>query len=337
MTLGPLMLGIEGLTLLGEEQERLQRPEVGGVLLFSRNYQTPRQLKALTAEIKGLRWPPLLIAVDQEGGPVQRFREGFTPLPSARQLASAHREAPALAVKAAESAGWIMAAELRAHGIDFSFAPVLDMDRGLSRVIGERAFGKDPQVIAEMALAWQRGARQAGMVCVAKHFPGHGGTAPDSHHETAIDGRAVADLIHADLLPFRRLMDNGLAAIMMSHVIYPSLDSQPAGFSAHWIHYLRRELGFQGAVFSDDLGMAAAEAAGGLPQRVEAALRAGCDMAVLGNAGRGADVVLDRHPSTPAEGALRRARLHARGQARDIRELQDQPAYKAAQALLAGL
>ena len=334
--LGPLMLGVEGARLTGEESERLAHPAVGGVLLFARNYQTPGQLQALTTAIRALRDPPLLIAVDQEGGRVQRFRDGLTALPAAGRLGAAAGEAPALAREAARAAGWIMAAELRALGVDFSFAPVLDIDRGISRVIGDRAFSGMPATVAELGLAWQRGARDAGMICVAKHFPGHGGTAPDSHEDSAADGRALADLVHEDLLPFRRLIDNGLAGVMMAHVAFPAVDPMPAGFAASWTGYLRRELGFEGAIFTDDLEMAAAAVVGEPARRLDAALGAGCDMAVFGNAGRRIDGLLDR-PSTPDPlSALRLARLHGRG-GQSLDALHGSKAYQQARALLAGL
>ncbi len=311
--LGHLMLGIEGKQLLGEERDRLQHPAVGGVILFARNYTDPAQLAQLAADIRGLRTPPLLIAVDQEGGRVQRFRDGFTPLPALRQLGRAWQTAPALALEATEQAGWLMATELRDCDIDFSFAPVLDLDYGMSTVIGDRAFGESPDVVAKLALAWQRGVKEAGMICVGKHFPGHGGVVPDSHHAVAVDHRALSDLVHADLLPFRRLIANGLAAIMMAHVQYPQLDHLPAGFSKKWIEYLRTELQFQGAIFSDDLEMAAAATVGNLGDRIDAALRAGCDMANrVGNAGRAVDPILDQLPPTDSRSALRLARLHGR-------------------------
>ncbi len=310
--LGSLMLGLEGTQLLGEERERLQHPAVGGVILFSRNYANPTQLRALTAAIRALRRPPLLIAVDQEGGRVQRFREGFTTLPALGQLGRAWRTAPALALEAAEQTAWLMATELRGCDVDFSFAPVLDIDHGISEVIGDRAFGGSADAVATLALAWQRGAKAGGMISVGKHFPGHGGVAPDSHHMAAVDNRALADLIHADLLPFRRLIDNGLASIMMAHVEYPDVDKKPAGFSSIWVQYLRNQMNFQGAIFSDDLEMAAAAIAGDLANRVNAALTAGCDMAILGNAGRAVDRVLDRLPAIDSRSALRLARLHGR-------------------------
>ena len=334
--LGPLMLGVAGTRLTGEERERLAHPAVGGVLLFARNYETPAQLLALTRSISAIRNPPLLIAVDQEGGRVQRFREGLTALPAAGRLGRAALEAPALAREAARAAGWVMAAELRALGVDFSFAPVLDLDRGISRVIGDRAFSGAPEMVADLALAWQRGVRSAGMICVGKHFPGHGGTAPDSHEASAIDERALADLVHTDLLPFRRLIDNGLAAVMMAHVVFPAVDSRPAGFARTWTGYLRRTLGFEGAIFTDDLEMAAAEGAGEPAGRLDAAIAAGCDMAVFGNAGRRADMLLDRCSGPDPLSALRLARLHGRG-GESLATLHASEAYREARGQLAGL
>ena len=334
--LGPVMIGIEGLELLGEERRRLQHPAVGGVLLFARNFETPAQLLALTRSIRVLRQPPLLIAVDQEGGRVQRFRTGLTILPPMGAIGRAAAAAPALAREAAQAAGWVMAAELRALGVDFSFAPVLDLDRGVSRVIGDRAFGGDPATVAALGLAWQRGVRAAGSICIGKHFPGHGGTAPDSHQQGVVDKRALADLVHQDLLPFRRLIDNGLAGMMMAHVSFPAVDPRPAGFAPPWSAYLRRSLGFQGAIFSDDLEMAAAASEGDLAQRADTALAAGCDMALYGNAGRRIDPFLDRWATPDPLAALRLARLHGRGGS-GLDTLHASDDYRRARALLDGL
>lgn len=335
--LGPLMIGIEGHELLGEERRRLQHPAVGGVLLFSRNFETTTQLVTLTRSIKALRQPPLLIAVDQEGGRVQRFRTGLTTLPPMGAIGGAAAAAPALARQAAEVAGWVMAAELRALGVDFSFAPVLDLDRGISRVIGDRAFGSDPATVATLGLAWQRGVRAAGSICVGKHFPGHGGTAPDSHEQGVVDERPLADLVHQDLLPFRRLIDNGLAAMMMAHVNFPAVDPRPAGFASAWIGYLRQSLGFQGAIFSDDLEMAAAAAEGDPAQRADKALAAGCDMVLYGNAGRHIDPFLDRWATPDPLSAFRLARLHGGRSATGLDTLHESDAYRRARALLDGL
>jgi len=332
---GPLMLGIEGLELLGEERERLRHPAVGGVILFSRNFSTPAQLIDLTREIRALRRPPLLIAVDQEGGRVQRFHEGLTRLPAIGALGAVAAAAPQRACQQAQAAGWIMASELRALGVDFSFAPVLDLDRVISRVIGDRAFAADPVTVARLGVAWQRGVRAAGSVCVGKHFPGHGGIAPDSHERTVDDPRALADLVHADLLPFRRLIDNGLAAMMMAHVRFPAVDAQPAGFSAFWVGYLRRSLGFEGAIFTDDLEMAAASAVGDALARARRAMAAGCDMIIFGNAGRRVDPIVDALPRPDPLTALRLARVQGGG-GPDLAQLHASDDYRQARSLLAG-
>jgi len=308
------MLDLAGTALDAEERELLRHPAVGGVILFARNYESPEQLTALTTTIHRLREPALLIGVDQEGGRVQRFREGFTRLPPAGCLGRLHRERPAQARAACESIAWLMTAELRAVGVDFSFAPVLDLDRGISRVIGDRGFSADPQVVGELASSWMRGAHQAGMASVGKHFPGHGGVEADSHTDLPRDERPLVDLELEDLVPFRRLIAQGLEAIMPAHVIYPRIDPRPAGFSPLWLRQiLRRQLGFQGVIFSDDLNMAAADVAGDHVERARAAVAAGCDMLLICNNRPAAVSMLaafkdHRDPAT----SLRLLRMHGR-------------------------
>lgn len=315
MALGPVMLGLDGLELSAEEREMLCHPRVGGVILFARNYRSPEQVAALTAAIHALRQPRLLVAVDHEGGRVQRFRDGFTRLPPVRRLGEIYDRDRMRAKQLARVTGWLMAAELRAVGVDLSFAPVLDLDYGISGVIGDRAFHRDPEAVADLAHAYVSGMQKAGMEAVGKHFPGHGGIAADSHLELPVDPRAYADLEHADLLAFERMIHYGLAAIMPAHVLYPQVDDRPAGFSARWLRdILRRRLEFQGTIFSDDLDMAGAGEAGAAPERAEAALTAGCDMVLACNDRRAASAILEnlRHVVEPVS-QLRLIRLHGRG------------------------
>ncbi|MFN3919512.1 MAG: beta-N-acetylhexosaminidase [Methylohalobius sp.] len=280
----PFMFDLQGPKLAPEEREWLAHPKVGGIILFSRNYEEPAQIKALIADIRRAANKPILIAVDQEGGRVQRFRQGFTRLPPAARFGALYLKDRPAALKAAEAAGFLMAAELRAVDVDLSFAPVLDVDSKVSEVIGDRAFADDPEAVAELGGAFARGMRRAGMAAVGKHFPGHGGVAADSHLTLPEDGRRLAELEARDLLPFQRLIEEGLAAVMCAHVRYLEVDFLPAGFSAVWIQaVLRRKMGFTGAIFSDDLAMAGAAGMGDLQARAEAALAAGCDMLLACN------------------------------------------------------
>jgi beta-N-acetylhexosaminidase len=308
------MLDLEGIELSDAEREMLRHPAAGGVILFSRNFESPEQVQRLIAEIHALRSPSLLVAVDQEGGRVQRFQEGFTRLPPAAWFGELHQKSVKHAQEVSREAGWLMAAELRSVGVDFSFAPVLDLGGGLSRVIGDRAFHQKPVIVAELAHAWMSGVHAAGMAAVGKHFPGHGGVEADSHHELPIDRRRGEDIMMDDLLPFQRMIDYGLEAIMPAHVIYGQVDSRLAGFSPYWLkEILRGRLGFQGAVFSDDLSMAAADVAGDYSERARAALEAGCDMVLVCNNPAGAVQVLEAlgDYSDPVA-QMRLVRMHGR-------------------------
>ncbi len=294
MVMGPVMLDVGGKILTPEDEIRLCHPSVGGVILFARNYASSSQLIELTSSIRALRAPSLLISVDHEGGRVQRFRDGFTRIPPMRELGKLWDAHPKKSRHLAEQTGWILASELRAHGVDFSFTPVLDVDYGSSGVIGDRAFHSEPQAIAELAHSLMLGIKKAGMATVGKHFPGHGYVRADSHLEIPVDERDFADIEMCDLIPFRQMVDFGLTAVMPAHVIYPKVDPRPAGFSKVWLKdVLRGEMAFEGCIFSDDLSMEGATVAGGIVQRAEAALHAGCDMVLVCNNPASADELLD--------------------------------------------
>lgn len=315
MALGPLMIDVAGLELTAEDRELLRHPSVGGLILFARNYAEPAQVEALVREVHALREPRLLVAVDHEGGRVQRFRDGFTRLPPMRTCGRAWQRDERRALELAATVGWCIGAELRAIGIDLAFAPVLDLDFGVSSVIGDRAFHSDPDAVARLAGACMHGLKRAGMAATGKHFPGHGGIAADSHLELPVDPRPRADLEAADLVPFRRLVEAGLPSIMMAHVVYPAVDPLPASFSARWIRgELRGALEFQGAVFCDDLSMAGAAVIGDHPERARVALEAGCDMLPICNDRAATVRVIDalRVEEDPAR-HLRLLRLHGRG------------------------
>jgi beta-N-acetylhexosaminidase len=269
--------------------------------------------------------------VDHEGGRVQRFREGFTRLPAVRRLGEIHDQDPQRAQQLARVTGWLMAAELRAVGVDFSFAPVLDLDHGVSSIIGDRAFHHDPEVVADLAHAYRSGMQKAGMEAVGKHFPGHGGIAADSHLELPVDRRPYDELAMADLLAFERMIHYGLAALMPAHVLYPQVDDQPAGFSARWLKdILRRHLEFQGAIFSDDLDMAGAGLAGTPLERARAALAAGCDMVLACNDRAAAVAILKGLCAAPDPvSQVRLIRLHGRGRS-NLERLRRNPVWQQA-------
>lgn len=315
MSLGPVMIDLLGTSLEQEERELLRHPLVGGVILFTRNFADPEQLHALVADIHAIRSPRLLVAVDHEGGRVQRFREGFTRLPAVGRLGGLYARNHERARRAANTLGWLMAAELRAYDIDFSFAPVLDLDRGISEIIGDRAFERDPKVVVELAHAYVEGMGEAGMAATGKHFPGHGGVAADSHTAIPVDHREYQEIYGQDLLPFARMIRHGLAGIMPAHVIYDQVDPHAAGFSPFWLReVLRGRLKFQGVIFSDDLDMAGAAAAGSdYASRARAAMDAGCDMVLVCNNRPAAIEVLDglgSHDDPVAH--MRLARMHGR-------------------------
>ncbi|MEQ1543801.1 beta-N-acetylhexosaminidase [Methyloglobulus sp.] len=298
--IGPIMLDVAGLALTEHEKEVINHPNTGAVILFARNYQDPEQIAQLISSIRKARSGQILIAVDQEGGRVQRFQNGFTRLPPA----CCYADSPELA----ETAGWLMAAELLAVGVDFSFAPVLDIDCGISDVIGNRSFSTESILATALASAFRKGMNAAGMAATGKHFPGHGAVAVDSHLALPVDERDLDSIRAKDLLPFKTLIDEGLEAIMPAHVVYKNIDPNPAGFSPFWIQrILRKELGFNGVVFSDDLSMEGAASAGGFPERARLAQQAGCDMLLVCNNPSAAEQVLDS--LTISNNPLREQRL----------------------------
>jgi beta-N-acetylhexosaminidase len=293
MTLGPLMIDVAGTRLAPEDRELLKNPLVGGVILFSRNFATLPELEALVADIHALRDPPLIVTVDHEGGRVQRFRRDFTVLPPMRLIGHQYDMDRTQGLKLARQCGWLMAAELRSVGIDLSYAPVVDLDYGVSEVIGDRSFHRSPQAVAELAVAFMGGMKEAGMAACAKHFPGHGAVVADSHVAFPVDRREYPDLAD-DLYPYERLIDNGLAAVMASHVVYSAVDSRAAGFSPRWLQgELRDRLGFTGAIFTDDLTMQGASVGGTMAERARAALAAGCDVLPICNNRQGVIEVVD--------------------------------------------
>jgi len=337
---GSVMVDVAGLELTAAEAERLRHPLVGGVILFARNFASRAQLAELTAQIHAARHEPLLVAVDHEGGRVQRFRDdGFTALPAMRALGQSWESDPLTALQQACEVGYVLAAELRACGVDLSFTPVLDLDYGRSAVIGSRALHADPAIVAQLARALVQGLALAGMAACGKHFPGHGWAEADSHHAVPTDERTLADLLAQDAAPYGWLGDAVLPAIMPAHVIYPQVDTRPAGFSERWIQeILRQRLGYDGVVFSDDLTMEGAAVAGDILARAEAALAAGCDMVLVCNRPDLADELLARLTLPPAAASVARIRrLMPALPAPGWDDLQASPRYQRARAVAQAL
>ncbi|WP_246013402.1 beta-N-acetylhexosaminidase [Pigmentiphaga humi] len=337
---GPVMVDVAGTELTAAEAERLRHPLVGGAILFARNFRSREQLASLTHAIHAARSEPLLIAVDHEGGRVQRFRtDGFTVLPAMRTLGQRWEQDPLQAMQAATDTGRVLAAELRACGVDLSFTPVLDLDFGASRVIRDRAFHRDPRVVAMLARALAQGLALAGMAACGKHFPGHGHVEADSHHEIPVDDRTLEQVLDEDAMPYRWLGDAVLGAVMPAHVIYPRVDKHPAGFSRKWVTaVLRKRLQYGGVVFSDDLTMEGAAVAGDIHDRALAALRAGCDMVLVCNRPDLADTLLERLAWQPEAASVARIRaLKPRLASPDWAGLQSDPGYQKARKTVRAL
>ena len=315
MSLGPVMLDIEGLSLSPADRDLLREPAVGGVILFTRNFESVEQVADLVADIRNLRSPPLLIAVDHEGGRVQRFREGFTLIPPMGRIGQEFDRDAESGLAAAREAGWLIASELRAVGIDLCFAPCVDLDWGVSEIIGNRSFHHKPEAVADLANAFARGLRSAGMAAVAKHFPGHGAVLADSHLKLPVDRRDYG-LILDDMRPYERLVStSAIAGVMLAHIVYEQIEAQPAGFSEYWIQReLRSRLGFGGAVFCDDLSMKATRDYGSMAERGRLALDAGCDMILVCNDRDAAHEAVDAlNDYTNPLSLVRLARLHGTG------------------------
>ncbi|MFJ2993136.1 beta-N-acetylhexosaminidase [Pandoraea sp. NPDC087047] len=333
---GPVMLDVVGLTLSEDDIRRIDHPLTGGVILFARNFDDRAQLCSLTKQIRDVR-DDILIAVDHEGGRVQRFRtDGFTHLPAMGKLGKLWHEDVFKATRVTTAVGYVLASELRACDIDLSFTPVLDLDYGTSAVIGDRAFDADPRVVAMLAKSLNHGLLLAGMANCGKHFPGHGFVAADSHHEIPVDERSLAEILSVDAQPYDWL-GMSLAAVMPAHVIYPQVDPNPAGFSAKWLkEILRGKYAFDGVIFSDDLSMQGASAAGDVVTAAHAALDAGCDMVLICNSPEKADRLLrEMKPVTDTVSQRRIKHLQARGKAHGWEKMQAQAEYQAAKRLIA--
>jgi len=310
MAYGRLMLDLAGTELTAEEQQILQSPQVGGVILFARNIQSREQVTALNAQIRQAS-ANLLIAVDQEGGRVQRLRDGFTPLPPMQLLADSVVQNPEVGVQLVRDTGWLMASEVLACGFDISFAPILDVDRDTSSIIGDRAFSDQPEMVITLAQAFIEGMNEAGMAATGKHFPGHGGIVADSHLEAPVDHRSWQQLLDHDLKPFVALSKQ-LAGVMPAHITFPAVDPDSVGFSGFWLQQvLRQQLGFDGVIFSDDLSMKGADVAGGYIDKAQLALNAGCDMILVCNCPEGAREVLQMMEHRSLAGSDRIASMGA--------------------------
>jgi len=329
---GPVVVDVVGVTLGEEDLARIRHPAAGAAILFSRNFQSAEQLLSLCEDIKRQREPELPVCVDHEGGRVQRFREGFTLIPPMRHLGKIWDRDREKGRELATSIGYVIAAELGAHGLDFSFTPVLDLDYGGSSVIGDRALHFDPTAVGALGACLVKGLAQGGAAAVAKHFPGHGYAEADSHVAAPKDDRPYKEILRKDIVPYRAVIEAGVAGVMPAHVVYPQVDAEPAGYSKRWLQeVLRGQLGFDGLVFSDDLSMEGAAVAGGPPERARAALAEGCDMVLLCNNPKGLDELLASLEGVPLQKPERLDRMRRQG-GRDLRK---SVAYREAQEVLA--
>jgi len=340
MPLGPIMLDLDGTRLTAEEKTLLQHPLVGGVIYFSRNYESIEQIEQLSSTIREIR-PEILIAVDQEGGRVQRFKEGFTRLPAMQRFLPLYRKNPASATTLIKDCGWLMASELLCVGIDFSFAPVLDVDDHHCSVIADRAFSNQPEQVIELASAFIDGMHEAGMAATGKHFPGHGNVNQDSHLTLPEDDRSMEDIASSDMLPFRQLASS-LDAIMPAHIRFPQIDPEhPVGFSTYWLQdILRKQLQFSGVIFSDDLTMEGAAIAGSYSERAHLAIAAGCDMVLICNHRAGALEVIRTLEQQVSKGHRFSEKRLVSMQAKrkpSLRQLKDEQRWQRANAIMGAM
>lgn len=334
--MGPIMLDVLGTSLTAEDKELLQHPLVGGLILFTRNYESPEQIAQLTADIRRAANKPIIIAVDHEGGRVQRFRDGFSLIPAMGKIWNFADKNVIKAQALAKQSAILMALEVQAVGIDISFAPILDID-DISAVIGDRAFHKNPEVVCQLASAFVDGLHLVGMKATGKHFPGHGSVEADSHIDLPIDLRSRDEIFSLDMLPFKTLINNNkVDALMPAHVIFPDIDSEAVGFSPYWLKdVLRDELGFKGVIFSDDLSMEGAACVGGYVERAEAAQQAGCDMLLLCNNRDGCIDVIDNANITIEEKSNQRLLALLKNSTSGLNELKENPNWQHALKVLA--
>lgn len=332
-TLGPVVLDIEGIELQAEEKEILGHPQVGGLILFTRNFEDSKQIAELVKSIRDVR-EELVICVDHEGGRVQRFRKDFTVLPAMQSLGMEHQEQSELAKNHATELGWLMASELLSHDIDLSFAPILDLDESFSDIIGDRAFSNDPDIATTLAEAFIDGMHEAGMAATGKHFPGHGGVKADSHLELPVDNRTLEVLEQRDIIPYTRLLDK-LDAVMSAHIQFPEIDEALVSFSSFWIkHYLKKNMGYQGIVFSDDLTMEGAAGVGDYDARAKLALEAGCDVVLVCNNAAGAIRVIESLEGDPQQYDVRSIAALRAKKRESFEELKNNSRWKLAQEIV---
>lgn len=337
---GSVVADVAGFVLTDEERIRLSNPAIGGVILFRRNFESVEQLKKLTADIHAIRTPKLVIAVDHEGGRVQRFVDGFTRLPAMNVLGELWEDkGKEAALQMAKTVGWVLATELRACGVDLSFTPVLDLAWGNNQVIGNRSFHADAKVVSELALALQAGLNKGGMASCGKHFPGHGFVEGDSHYVLPEDNRSLDELMQQDILPFKKMSVQGMAAVMPAHVVYPQVCAKTAGFSKIWLQdILRKQVGFDGVIFSDDLTMEGAVSEGSISKRAQSSFDAGCDIILVCNRPDLVDELLENFkPTLSSELAARWENMAGKGQIADFLQTMTQPDFQAAQAAVVAL